>query len=73
MSKCGCGRSPTGMCIGWHGLSKEEYEAKLKEHQESSKEDEFGKKLEYNSSLGSSDLWDDDFCLFRSNYFHWKH
>jgi hypothetical protein len=39
MSKCGCGRSPTGMCIGWHGLSKEEYEAKLKEHQESSKEE----------------------------------
>jgi hypothetical protein len=29
MSKCGCGRSPTGMCQGWHGLSKEEYEAKL--------------------------------------------
>jgi|TARA_B110000908_G_scaffold49833_1_gene60890 hypothetical protein len=39
MSKCGCGRSPTGMCVGWHGLSKEEYEAKLKEHQESSKEE----------------------------------
>jgi hypothetical protein len=19
--KCGCGRSPTGKCIGWHGLS----------------------------------------------------
>ena len=28
MSKCGCGRSPTGMCKGWHGLSKEEYEQK---------------------------------------------
>ena len=25
MSKCGCGRSPTGLCKGWHGLSKEEY------------------------------------------------
>ena len=34
MKKCGCGRSPTGMCIGWHGLSQEEFEAKLKEHQE---------------------------------------
>jgi len=32
MSKCGCGRSPTGMCIGWHGLSQEEFETKLKEH-----------------------------------------
>ena len=20
--KCGCGRSPTGNCIGWHALSK---------------------------------------------------
>lgn len=23
--KCGCGRSPTGKCIGWHALSNEEY------------------------------------------------
>jgi hypothetical protein len=29
MNKCGCGRSPTGMCKGWHGLTDEEYEAKL--------------------------------------------
>lgn len=26
---CGCGRSPTGDCIGWHGLSEEEYREKL--------------------------------------------
>jgi hypothetical protein len=39
MSKCGCGRSPTGMCKGWHGLSQEEFEAKLKEYQESVKEE----------------------------------
>jgi hypothetical protein len=24
--QCGCGRSPTGKCIGWHGLSEELYE-----------------------------------------------
>jgi len=24
--KCGCGRSPTGKCIGWHGLSEEMYQ-----------------------------------------------
>jgi hypothetical protein len=30
IGKCGCGRSPTGKCIGWHGLS----EAQLKEAQE---------------------------------------
>lgn len=23
--KCGCGRSLTGNCMGWHSLSEEEY------------------------------------------------
>jgi hypothetical protein len=27
--KCGCGRSPTGKCIGWHSLPEEEYREKL--------------------------------------------
>lgn len=38
-NKCGCGRSPTGKCIGWHVLSeedftkkKEAYEAKQKQN-----------------------------------------
>ena len=22
---CGCGRSPTGDCIGWHGLTEDQY------------------------------------------------
>ncbi|MDC1445918.1 hypothetical protein N8366_07160 [Amylibacter sp.] len=26
--KCGCGRSPSGKCIGWHSLSEEEYQEK---------------------------------------------
>jgi len=34
MADYGCGRSPTGQCIGWHNLSEEEYQQKLKEHQE---------------------------------------
>ena len=29
---CGCGRSPTGECIGWHGLTEEEYQKKLNEY-----------------------------------------
>ena len=34
MSKdCGCGRSPTGKCIGWHGLTNEQYSAKLQEYE----------------------------------------
>ena len=32
---CGCGRSPTGDCIGWHSLSDEDFQAKLKEYFES--------------------------------------
>lgn len=30
---CGCGRSLTGFCIGWHGLSEEEFQKRLAEHQ----------------------------------------
>jgi len=29
---CGCGRSPTGHCIGWHGLSEAAFQAKLQEY-----------------------------------------
>jgi len=28
---CGCGRSPTGDCIGWHGLSEDLYQKKKTE------------------------------------------
>ena len=24
-NKCGCGRSPTGKCIGWHALNEEDF------------------------------------------------
>ncbi len=37
MADCGCGRSPTGKCIGWHGLSEAEFQKKLLEHQEKNK------------------------------------
>jgi len=26
---CGCGRSPTGKCCGWHGLSEDMYKHQL--------------------------------------------
>ncbi len=29
---CGCGRSPTGQCIGWHGLTEEEFQEKMAEY-----------------------------------------
>ena len=28
---CGCGRSPTGFCCGWHALSEAEYNRKIME------------------------------------------
>ena len=31
---CGCGRSPTGDCVGWHKLTPEDYQAKTKEDKE---------------------------------------
>ena len=33
IGKCGCGRSPTGKCIGWHGLTEDQYKQKLEEYQ----------------------------------------
>jgi len=36
---CGCGRSPTGNCIGWHSLTPAEYEAKTDKEKEAA----FGK------------------------------
>jgi hypothetical protein len=29
---CGCGRSPTGNCIGWHALSESAFQAKLESY-----------------------------------------
>lgn len=38
--KCGCGRSPTGKCIGWHGLTEEQYktEKELYEYRQQAQE-----------------------------------
>jgi hypothetical protein len=36
---CGCGRSPTGDCIGWHGLSEQQYKEKLIEWTEAMHKD----------------------------------
>jgi|TARA_B100001094_G_scaffold328405_1_gene388762 hypothetical protein len=36
---CGCGRSPTGDCIGWHMLSAEEFEAKTDQEKAATFED----------------------------------
>ena len=33
-SNCSCGRSPTGICIGWHSLTEEKYKEKKKKYDE---------------------------------------
>ena len=39
MSKCRCGRSPTGLCVGWHALTKEEYKKNKQEYEKLSEEE----------------------------------
>ncbi|MDC1150187.1 hypothetical protein OAT47_01695 [Gammaproteobacteria bacterium] len=45
--ECGCGRSPTGKCIGWHKLSEEEYQNKLEEYQKRKKKKTKEMKISY--------------------------
>ena len=46
IGKCGCGRSPTGKCIGWHGLTESEFQAKLKEYNADEEAKEFNNNLQ---------------------------
>ena len=39
MSVCQCGSSPTGLCIRWHSLTKENYEQKKKKYEELKEEE----------------------------------
>ena len=39
IGSCGCGRSPTGDCIGWHGLTEEDYRIKLAEYENKQNQD----------------------------------
>lgn len=41
---CGCGRSPTGDCCGWHGLTEEQYQQR-KELYETGKADLQGREV----------------------------
>ena len=42
IGKCGCGRSPTGKCVGWHGLTEEQYQEALEKYM-TNQEDTEGK------------------------------
>lgn len=44
IGNCGCGRSPTGKCIGWHGLTEEQF-SERKELYETGKVDLAGNEV----------------------------
>jgi len=31
---CGCGRSPSGKCCGWHGLTEDQYQDALVKYEQ---------------------------------------
>jgi len=47
---CGCGRSPTGKCIGWHKLSEDEYRQKLADYEDK----QLKKRLEQKETYGET-------------------
>jgi hypothetical protein len=62
-ARCGCGRSPTGKCIGWHGLSESEYQSKLDSfmQEQQARDDDLA---EYQRQ--AADLWSDSCTSGRS-------
>ena len=44
--RCGCGRSPTGLCCGWHALTEEAYQAKLAESKDVAQQAQTSDELE---------------------------
>lgn len=60
---CGCGRSPTGKCIGWHSLTEDVYQEKLKAYNELLKqEDEDLREWQRQAA----DMWNDSCTSNRS-------
>ena len=41
---CGCGRSPSGKCVGWHGLTEDQYQEALEKYL-TNQEDTHGKNV----------------------------
>jgi hypothetical protein len=57
--KCGCGRSPTGMCCGWHALTEDAYQQRLAEYQDSQVQQQKTDELEAYRRQ-AMDLWFDN-------------
>jgi hypothetical protein len=57
--KCGCGRSPTGKCCGWHGLTESVYQQRLAEYNDSQEQQQKTDELEAYRQQ-AMDLWFDN-------------
>jgi hypothetical protein len=56
---CGCGRSPTGVCCGWHALTESAYQERLAEYQDSQAQQQKTDELEAYRQQ-AMDLWFDN-------------
>ena len=59
IGNCGCGRSPTGKCVGWHALSESEYQSKLESYLADKEIEDYKKQAQ--------ELWSDSCTTPRSN------
>jgi hypothetical protein len=57
--RCGCGRSPTGVCCGWHALTEDAYQQRLAEYNESEQQKQRQDDLEAYRDQAMS-LWFDN-------------
>jgi hypothetical protein len=57
--RCGCGRSPTGKCCGWHALTESAYQERLAEYQDSLAQQQKTDELE-SYRQQAMDLWFDN-------------
>jgi hypothetical protein len=56
---CGCGRSPTGKCCGWHALTEDAYKQKLAEYEDAEQQKQRQDDLEAYRDQAMS-LWFDN-------------
>jgi len=57
--RCGCGRSPTGVCCGWHALTEDAYKQKLAEYEDAEQQKQRQDDLEAYRDQAMS-LWFDN-------------
>ena len=58
-SRGGCGRSPTGVCCGWHALTEDAYQQRLDEYRDSEQQKQRQDELE-SYRQQAMDLWFDN-------------